>query len=102
MEHRTKLFFLAFGSGVIAVAAILFGLVGPAEPVRADPGELYVAPGGDCGGASPCYDNVQAAVDAAAEGDAGVQWPGSGDPGSIHQQNGDCARRLHSHQLGQF
>jgi uncharacterized repeat protein (TIGR01451 family) len=69
MEHRTKLFFLAFGSGVIAVAAILFGLVGPAEPVRADPGELYVAPGGDCGGASPCYDNVQAAVDAAAEGD---------------------------------
>jgi len=30
---------------------------------------LYVAPGGGCGGASPCYASVQAAVDAADNGD---------------------------------
>ncbi len=29
----------------------------------------YVAPGGNCGGATPCYATVQAAVDAAADGD---------------------------------
>jgi hypothetical protein len=29
----------------------------------------YVAPGGACGGATPCYGSVQEAVDAAAEGD---------------------------------
>jgi hypothetical protein len=29
----------------------------------------YVAPGGDCGGAMPCYATVQAAVDAASTGD---------------------------------
>jgi len=29
----------------------------------------YVAPAGNCGGASPCYATVQAAVDAASEGD---------------------------------
>jgi pectin methylesterase-like acyl-CoA thioesterase len=30
---------------------------------------LHVAPGGDCGGASPCYATIQAAVDAASNGD---------------------------------
>jgi len=37
--------------------------------VLADPGILYVAPGGNCGGATPCYDSVQAAVDASNGGD---------------------------------
>lgn len=35
----------------------------------ADPGILYVAPAGDCGGVTPCYTSVQDAVDAADEGD---------------------------------
>src|SRR5205814_7314993 len=32
-------------------------------------GPRYVAPNGNCGGRLPCYDSVQAAVDAAASGD---------------------------------
>jgi uncharacterized repeat protein (TIGR01451 family) len=32
-------------------------------------GVLYVAPGGDCGSAAPCYGSVQTAVDAAQAGD---------------------------------
>ena len=32
-------------------------------------GVLYVAPSGDCGGQTPCFDNVQAAVDAATSPD---------------------------------
>jgi len=35
----------------------------------ADPGVRYVAPGGDCSGATPCYATVQAAVDASKAGD---------------------------------
>ena len=38
----------------------------PAGPAA---GVLYVAPGGQCGAAAPCYDSVQAAVDAANPGD---------------------------------
>jgi parallel beta-helix repeat protein len=40
-------------------------------PIHVDPpwGTRYVAPGASCGGASPCYDGVQAAVDAADPGD---------------------------------
>jgi parallel beta-helix repeat protein len=37
--------------------------------VRADPGVRYVASGGVCGGVTPCYSTVQAAVDAAVQGD---------------------------------
>jgi len=39
------------------------------RPVQATPGVLHVAPGGNCGSASPCYSTVQAAVDAAQAGD---------------------------------
>ena len=35
----------------------------------ADAGILYVAPGGTCGRATPCYASVQEAVDAATAGD---------------------------------
>ncbi len=37
--------------------------------VQAGSTTRYVAPGGNCGGASPCYATVQSAVDAAADGD---------------------------------
>ena len=38
-------------------------------PVQANPGTLYVAPGGNCGGATPCYGTIQAAVNASVNGD---------------------------------
>jgi uncharacterized repeat protein (TIGR01451 family) len=69
MQRRMMFLALASAGGFGAVLASLLILAGPVELVRADPGELYVAPDGDCGGASPCYSNVQAAVDAAVEGD---------------------------------
>ena len=40
-----------------------------ALPVGASPGIRYVAPGGSCGGATPCYGEIQAAVNAAVDGD---------------------------------
>lgn len=43
-------------------------LLGPHTQARGG-GVLYVALGGECGGRSPCFDNVQAAVDAAQPGD---------------------------------
>ncbi len=46
---------LGWGQAVIVAA--------PGASVR------YVAPGGNCGGASPCYATIQAAVDAANSGD---------------------------------
>lgn len=59
---------LALG-GLAVVMTYLFLFSGVARPVQADPGIHYVAPGGNCGGASPCYTSVQAAVDAAGPGD---------------------------------
>lgn len=60
---------LALGSLVNrASARVMKGVidrraVGPALVTR------YVASGGDCGGATPCYPTVQQAVDAADAGD---------------------------------
>ena len=55
-------------------------------PVFAD-GPWYVAPDGDCGGAMPCYDSVQAAVNAAASGDeiriAAGKYTGVQDHGAV-------------------
>ena len=45
------------------------GVLSSGTPARAEAGIFYVAPGGDCGAASPCYSSIQAAVDAAATGD---------------------------------
>jgi hypothetical protein len=60
----------------IGAAVSLMLLVVAIEPTLLSPhlaqassGILYVAPSGDCGGATPCYTSVQAAVDAAAVGD---------------------------------
>lgn len=46
-----------------------FFLLSFAPAIAASPVSRYVAPGGNCGGASPCYASIQAAVDAAADGD---------------------------------
>jgi len=53
---------LALGTGLDVLAA-------PDAP--SDPGAaiLYVASGGSCGAVSPCYGTIQAAVDAAVDGD---------------------------------
>ena len=42
---------------------------GKGDVALADPGIHYVAPDGTCGGATPCYTTIQAAVDAAGDGD---------------------------------
>lgn len=52
---------------LLAVAARLLLL--NAQSAQATPEILYVAPGGSCGSATPCYGTVQAAVDAAQPGD---------------------------------
>jgi hypothetical protein len=52
--------------------ALLFGVLALVRPTPASgaAGTVhYVAPEGDCGGASPCYASVPAAVEAAASGD---------------------------------
>lgn len=68
MKYRT----LQLTVSLLAGPALTLGLVllvGQSMPVRADPHVLYVAPGGDCNGASPCYASVQAAVDAGDSSD---------------------------------
>jgi hypothetical protein len=63
---RRIVFALSLGLGL---ALGLLWLLGSQNSVAlADPGILYVAPGGDCGGVTPCYATVQAAVDAANSG----------------------------------
>jgi len=57
---------LLVGLGLTLTLALSSGQF---TPVRADPDLLYVAPGADCNGLSPCYASVQAAVDAAVSGD---------------------------------
>ena len=46
----------------LALTLALVGLLSSAPSVYADPGVHYVSVTGDCGGNSPCYDSVQAAV----------------------------------------
>jgi hypothetical protein len=43
--------------------------IGALSTVQAQGTIRYVAAGGNCGGATPCYSSVQAAVDAAQPGD---------------------------------
>ena len=64
---RRIAFALSLGLGL--ALGLLWLLGGQNGVALADPGILYVAPGGNCGGATPCYATVQAAVDAASTGD---------------------------------
>jgi putative cofactor-binding repeat protein len=59
----------ALSLGLALALGLLWLLRSQNSVALADPGLLYVAPGGDCGGATPCYATVQAAVDAANAGD---------------------------------
>ncbi|MCX7707998.1 MAG: hypothetical protein N2204_08335, partial [Anaerolineae bacterium] len=65
MRRRISRFVLAALVSLFALLAL--GLITaaalPSATVR------YVAPGGACGGVTPCYATIQAAVDAAAAGD---------------------------------
>ncbi len=56
---------------VMGVALLALGLwwVSVASPTAASPTTRYVAPGGACAGATPCYASLQAAVEAAMPGD---------------------------------
>lgn len=67
MKRIVQLAIACLGGLALVLAVLL--LINRATPVQANPGVLYVAPGGNCNGASPCYESVQAAVDAAFTGD---------------------------------
>ena len=70
MRSKTLCLLVALSGGLaLTLILALVLLAGQAAPVRATPSVLYVAPGGNCSGASPCYGSVQAAVDAANPGD---------------------------------
>lgn len=65
-EPRVLCLALSFTLCLVVMVALL-ALVN--DPARAWGSTLYVAPDGDCGGASPCYATIQGAVDAASDGD---------------------------------
>jgi hypothetical protein len=82
---------IALSLGLGLTMALLCLLGSQSHSASADSGIRYVAPGGDCGGAIPCYATIQAAVDAADPGDlikvalgtySGVQTRPA--PGSYH------------------
>jgi len=67
MKRNQCLIALALGPGL--ALGLLWLLRSQSSVALADPGILYVAPGGGCSGSTPCYATVQAAVDAASAGD---------------------------------
>ena len=69
MKRLSIPFALTIAFLTVAGLLILVGAMSQGTLVHASPSVLYVAPGGDCGGASPCYSTVQDAVDAAQPGD---------------------------------
>lgn len=71
MNHRFTCLGVAFLLAVGFALALAAGTMGAQAAAGALPAAAmrYVAPGGACGGAGPCYATIQAAVDAAAAGD---------------------------------
>jgi parallel beta-helix repeat protein len=67
---KTKWLLIALALMVDACLTLVWLLDSPPVNIAHAQGAVhYVAPGGNCGGASPCYATVQAAVDAAQPGD---------------------------------
>src|SRR5512136_3103140 len=81
MKIKTFPIFLATMMGMLWAVLILRA----ACPAQAAPTAThYVAPGGDCGGHSPCYAAIQAAVDAAASGETILVAEGTYTGVSMH------------------
>ena len=68
MRARSTTLLVLFLACSLITLAVLLSLSG-ASPVAAQGGVRHVAPGADCGAATPCYASVQAALDAASPGD---------------------------------
>jgi len=66
MKH---LKYLSILSALAAGLALLLTVIMQPAAAYTETTTRYVAPGGHCGGASPCYATIQAAVDAADPGD---------------------------------
>lgn len=65
----------------LLILAMLFSMLLIAVPVSADPGTLYVDDDDPtCGGNSPCYTTIQAAINAAIAYDTILVYPGTYDP----------------------
>ena len=71
MQPRRIILNLGASMCSVGLALALVWIMRSAAPpvVVAVPGLRYVAPGGNCGGVSPCYGSIQPAVDAAGSGD---------------------------------
>ena len=67
MKYKRSLISLITVVIVISFFASLFNF-----PVQADPGTIFVAPGGNCGGVTPCYGTIQEAVNASVNGDESI------------------------------
>ena len=69
MHVRRLLISTAIGMGLVMLVGLLILPGDVSRNVHAQGtdkvGTYYVAPGGNCGGAAPCYSTIQAAVDAA-------------------------------------
>ena len=64
-----KRILVALNLSVGPALGLLLLLSSPCGVALAAPGILYVAPGGICGGATPCHDTIQNAVNGAGSGD---------------------------------
>ena len=69
MSNR-KILYLALSLTLPLIALVALWFILGSFPTQAQGATTHhVAPGGDCGGASPCYATIQAAVDAASDED---------------------------------
>ncbi len=64
---------------LLTLVLVFFALL-IAVNVSADPGTLYVDDDVVCGGSSPCYTTIQAAINAASDYDTILVYPGTYDP----------------------
>ena len=67
--HRFRWLAGALITGVVLSLVLIYGVQFSAQAAPVAPIIRYVTPGGSCGSASPCYATIQAAVDAASDGD---------------------------------